>query len=822
MNTLNSSEQLFWSVFKNKYLVNLIFSFLKNRHEPYLSVSYSQIIDITYMINNGRKELLKDKVKSNQFLVFGERPTSFNIWNQIFCFIGEDYQFYRYLFKNYSKRIYNLENIAIAAINSKTITPILVLIKDKQYTPSFQILKESIKFQFFKSIKFLLKNYKLFSNNNTNNNNNDNNINIIESNNDQNMSIDNTLIYSLLNNCMDNNSNNNNDCSIVHIFFSNLNKNKSLSSTTNKNNYKIYKIINWLINKLNFSKLGKNEVIEKTSLFYQCPFDFKLKHLVEAYRLIVCLELSECKNVSILQPEEFNKSLSTFTKQELNTSIDLMASVDNQIIKELVTVYLSVRKQVTISPRYLIVYNSGCDFNALCKIKKLSRFSLQYANFDIWKLYTENINEEENEISRFEDSVMKNYISKQNEEFIENPSYLFKYVSCIEKKKEYIKSMFRYIHSCFDRSLYLRTLNPMFFFNLILIATDSLELIEFAYNELNFHKIISSKLSYRMSNRKYNPIKYVRSTKSLEYILDQCNLFSEFESSCCFQFWISNGRGDLLELYLNKRPNFVMTFTELTSAINNIHLSVIKKIIENKKRSIFDSHIIQCLHDTRVKGTLDQVTFIIDNTSFFCAPYKFKFLSSADRVRLFNWILKERENLIGKRIIIQKRELKEMQYLTGDINKFLNLDISKHLFDFDLSFNSIAEKYDKKIILKILNDTTPSFNNNNNNNNNNNYDNENNKLILGLLSNLAKRGWLSIFKSIYKKQPNLLLENRIFSEKDLVNNLLIPCVLHDHYELCEFMINTLNYRMNINNYIFLTNKNSSVYFNLIKDLESLN
>ncbi|KAM9999561.1 hypothetical protein ACTFIZ_008030 [Dictyostelium cf. discoideum] len=106
MNGNENYQLLFWKVFKNVYLFKKIMNhthYLKN-----LIKSYDSIISVEEMLNENKIEMLKDKVKRNQYLVF-----SGGCFRILFSKIQDDIGFYECLFKYYNKSIPDFNNSQI-------------------------------------------------------------------------------------------------------------------------------------------------------------------------------------------------------------------------------------------------------------------------------------------------------------------------------------------------------------------------------------------------------------------------------------------------------------------------------------------------------------------------------------------------------------------------------------------------------------------------------------------------------------------------------------------------------------------------------------
>ncbi|KAK5575501.1 hypothetical protein RB653_006634 [Dictyostelium firmibasis] len=117
----NNLEILFWKVFKNICLFRNIFKHIKS-NQLFGIYSYYEIVRAEWMIENGYLELLREKVKRCEYLVFncgfkhpslargcmrsdisiGTTENTFNFKNSIFNVFKDDYEFFSILLKNYS------------------------------------------------------------------------------------------------------------------------------------------------------------------------------------------------------------------------------------------------------------------------------------------------------------------------------------------------------------------------------------------------------------------------------------------------------------------------------------------------------------------------------------------------------------------------------------------------------------------------------------------------------------------------------------------------------------------------------------------------
>ncbi|KAM9983455.1 hypothetical protein ACTFIY_000169 [Dictyostelium cf. discoideum] len=122
MNNNDNFEILFWKVFKNIFLLKYIFKEIKSK-QIFRNYSYNEINRVEWMIRNGYCELLIEKIKKCEYLVFNcefKHPTiargsmmvttlnkhltekQFNFKYSIFNYFKDDFQLFSILFKNYN------------------------------------------------------------------------------------------------------------------------------------------------------------------------------------------------------------------------------------------------------------------------------------------------------------------------------------------------------------------------------------------------------------------------------------------------------------------------------------------------------------------------------------------------------------------------------------------------------------------------------------------------------------------------------------------------------------------------------------------------
>ncbi|KAN0008627.1 hypothetical protein ACTFIU_009352 [Dictyostelium citrinum] len=185
----NSFEILFWKVFKNIFLFNFILKVIKS-NQTLRKYSYNEINRVEWMIENGYFELLKEKIKRCDSLVFNCRfkhPTimkgsmmatmnrvltekRFDFKYSIFNFYKDDFQLFSMLFKNYNLYFQlpsSCKNIERISVELDNIAALKVLVENYSFTPeissffkSYEIGSTSVSQYLYQSL-FLKSNKKL-------------------------------------------------------------------------------------------------------------------------------------------------------------------------------------------------------------------------------------------------------------------------------------------------------------------------------------------------------------------------------------------------------------------------------------------------------------------------------------------------------------------------------------------------------------------------------------------------------------------------------------------------------------------------------------
>ncbi|KAM9994882.1 hypothetical protein ACTFIY_001075 [Dictyostelium cf. discoideum] len=154
----DKNEILFWKVFRNKYLQKFILDRLfTGKH----ALRYNDVFNIKLMIDDGQVELLKDKVKSNQYLIGFDET--------LFSFIKDDKEFYSNFFKNYPE-LYSPSNQLESKINEilvfDCIGALKLLIEEYNYKPTPSLILKSLNLFSYKSFKYMMNNLNAINNNN--------------------------------------------------------------------------------------------------------------------------------------------------------------------------------------------------------------------------------------------------------------------------------------------------------------------------------------------------------------------------------------------------------------------------------------------------------------------------------------------------------------------------------------------------------------------------------------------------------------------------------------------------------------------------------
>ncbi|KAM9960216.1 hypothetical protein ACTFIW_009342 [Dictyostelium discoideum] len=190
MDNNNNFEILFWKVFKNIFLLKCIFKEIKSK-QIFRNYSYYEINRVEWMIRNGYFELLIEKIKKCEYLVFNcefKHPTmvrgsmmvttmnkeltekQFNFKYSIFNYFKDDFQLFSILFKNYNLYFQlpscckHIERISVQVDNMAALK---VLVENYSFKPdissffkSYEIGSISVS-QYLYELLFLKLNLKL-------------------------------------------------------------------------------------------------------------------------------------------------------------------------------------------------------------------------------------------------------------------------------------------------------------------------------------------------------------------------------------------------------------------------------------------------------------------------------------------------------------------------------------------------------------------------------------------------------------------------------------------------------------------------------------
>ncbi|KAN0030255.1 hypothetical protein ACTA71_010016 [Dictyostelium dimigraforme] len=156
-------EILFWKVFKNIFLFKYIIKGIKS-NKTFRNYSYCEIHRVEWMIENGYFELLKEKIKKGEYLVFGcrfirqskqrgkdgvlEKNYNFNFKYSIFNYFKDDYQLFLMLFKNYNLYFQtrsSCELIERISIETDNMAALKVIVENYNFKPDIE--------SFFKSFE---------------------------------------------------------------------------------------------------------------------------------------------------------------------------------------------------------------------------------------------------------------------------------------------------------------------------------------------------------------------------------------------------------------------------------------------------------------------------------------------------------------------------------------------------------------------------------------------------------------------------------------------------------------------------------------------
>ncbi|KAM9955472.1 hypothetical protein ACTFIW_007136, partial [Dictyostelium discoideum] len=157
---MDNNEILFWKVYKNKYLNRQIFNHVYTGEH---TLKYDEIFNFSYLVEQGEIGLIKDKVNRNQYLTNFDKQS----FSKLYSIIKDDKEFYSNFFKFYPKiSLFNLENTVDTIIKSDCASALKSLVDDSNYNPTFNDIKQSIKYNSYKLFKYMMNH--LDNNNNKN------------------------------------------------------------------------------------------------------------------------------------------------------------------------------------------------------------------------------------------------------------------------------------------------------------------------------------------------------------------------------------------------------------------------------------------------------------------------------------------------------------------------------------------------------------------------------------------------------------------------------------------------------------------------------
>ncbi|EGC28744.1 hypothetical protein DICPUDRAFT_85182 [Dictyostelium purpureum] len=154
-------DDLFFKVFKNNYIKNLIFSFLKP------TISYDSLYHVPSIIRNNGINIIIDKVKSNQFLKFQSFILSNDkityLFGDIFQLVnGDDQDFYYKLFQNYTIMGYtDVQDLVFTALKGGCVQILKIINEIYNQELTSEHIEISIRECSIKSLQYLIQDIKV-------------------------------------------------------------------------------------------------------------------------------------------------------------------------------------------------------------------------------------------------------------------------------------------------------------------------------------------------------------------------------------------------------------------------------------------------------------------------------------------------------------------------------------------------------------------------------------------------------------------------------------------------------------------------------------
>ncbi|KAN0038085.1 hypothetical protein ACTA71_000257 [Dictyostelium dimigraforme] len=147
---MENNEVLFWKVFRNKFLQKcILYRLFTGKH----ALKYHEIFNVQLMVEDNEIQLLKDKVKTSQYLVgFDETLQS------LFSLIKDDQDFYSDLFNNYPHLLSptHLELKINYILILDCIGALKSFVEEHNYNPTPMLVIKSLKLLSYKSFKYMI------------------------------------------------------------------------------------------------------------------------------------------------------------------------------------------------------------------------------------------------------------------------------------------------------------------------------------------------------------------------------------------------------------------------------------------------------------------------------------------------------------------------------------------------------------------------------------------------------------------------------------------------------------------------------------------
>ncbi|KAN0008608.1 hypothetical protein ACTFIU_009333 [Dictyostelium citrinum] len=319
MKEIENYETLFWKVFKNRYLFKMIMN-----HTHYfrnIIKSYDSIISVEEMLNENKIEMIKDKVKRNQYLVFKG-----GYFRSLFSKIQDDIEFYQCLFKYYKISIPDFNDnqffFAMELSHCNCFGGLQVYIEQFNFKPDQRLLNKSIESGSIDVAQLLIKLLPITTTIDTN-------------------QILNLLVSSNFNFKLSISSTNNvlerifkRYRTIIELFSTNPPPPTTTTTTTTTTKLKS---LNHLLKLKDINEKIKNQ-FKSVLIDPLCPIinGFNLNDLINACHCIIVILLSnEPKNFAVDVEKIINNKNQLFSKQQLDSSIVSPINHDsNKIVKD--------------------------------------------------------------------------------------------------------------------------------------------------------------------------------------------------------------------------------------------------------------------------------------------------------------------------------------------------------------------------------------------------------------------------------------------------------------------------------------------------------